>query len=359
MQPRRNTVTKLYKALTTVTLAGAIAALSAPAMARDTVSIVGSSTVYPFATVVAERFGRNTDFATPKIESTGSGGGLKLFCQGVGTQHPDITNASRRMKKSEFDMCQANGVTEITEVRIGADGIVMANSKDAEKLDLSLKQVFLALAKEVPNPDGSNELVANPYMNWSEIDAGLPNMGISVMGPPPTSGTRDAFVELAMESGCKQFDMIAQMEDEDEDAFKTVCHSMRDDGPFVEAGENDNLIVQRLSQDPETLGIFGYSFLMENTGQIQAATVSGVEPTPEAISSDQYPIARSLWFYVKKAHVGVVPGIQEYISEFTSEGTWGDNGYLVDVGLIPSPRSERMRIANAVRELTPMTGNEL
>ena len=352
-------MTKLYKALTTVTLAGAIAALSAPAMARDTISIVGSSTVYPFATVVAERFGRNTDFATPKIESTGSGGGLKLFCQGVGTQHPDITNASRRMKKSEFDMCQANGVKEITEVRIGADGIVMANSKEAEKLDLSLKQIFLALAKDVPNPDGSNELVANPYMNWSEIDSSLPDMEISVMGPPPTSGTRDAFVELAMESGCKQFDMIAQMEDENENQFKTVCHSMREDGPFVEAGENDNLIVQRLAQDPETLGIFGYSFLMENTGQIQAATVNGVEPTPEAISSDKYPVARSLWFYVKKAHVGVVPGIQEYISEFTSEGAWGDNGYLVDVGLIPSPRNERMKIAKAVKELAPMTGNEL
>jgi phosphate transport system substrate-binding protein len=359
MQPRRNTVTKLYKALTTVTLAGAIAALSAPAMARDTISIVGSSTVYPFATVVAERFGRNTDFATPKIESTGSGGGLKLFCQGVGVQHPDITNASRRMKKSELDMCQANGVKEITEVRIGADGIVMANSKEAEKLDFSLKQIFLALAKDVPNPDGSNELIANPYMKWSEIDPSLPDMDISVMGPPPTSGTRDAFVELAMESGCKQFDMIAQMEDEDEDKFKTVCHSMRIDGPFVEAGENDNLIVQRLAQDPDTFGIFGYSFLMENTGQIQAATVNGVEPTPEAISSDQYPVARSLWFYVKKAHVGVVPGIQEYISEFTSEGTWGDNGYLVDVGLIPNPRNERMKIAKAVKELTPMTGNEL
>jgi len=352
-------VIKLKTALTSLALAGSIAAISAPAMARDTISIVGSSTVYPFATVVAERFGRNTDFPTPKIESTGSGGGLKLFCQGVGTQHPDITNASRRMKTSEFENCQANGVKEITEVRIGADGIVMANSKEAEKLDLSLKQIFLALAKNVPNPDGSNELVANPYLNWSEIDSSLPDMEISVMGPPPTSGTRDAFVEIAMESGCKQFDMIAQMEEENEDKFKTVCHSMREDGPFIEAGENDNLIVQRLAQDPETLGIFGYSFLMENTGQIQAATVNGVEPTPEAISSEDYPVARSLWFYIKKAHVGVVPGIEQYVSEFTSEGTWGDNGYLVDVGLIPSPRNERMKIAKAVKELKPMTGEEL
>lgn len=350
---------KLKTALTTVALAGSIAAVSTPAMARDTINIVGSSTVYPFATVVAERFGRNTDFPTPKLESTGSGGGLKLFCEGVGTQHPDITNASRRMKKSEFDNCQANGVKEITEVRIGADGIVIANSKDAEKIDLSLEQVFLALAKEVPDPDGGDELVANPYMNWSEIDSSLPDMEISVMGPPPTSGTRDAFVEIAMESGCKQFDMIAKMEDENENRFKSVCHSMREDGPFIEAGENDNLIVQRLAQDPNTLGIFGYSFLMENTGQIQAATINGVEPTPENISSDKYPVARSLWFYIKKAHVGVVPGIPEYVAEFTSEAAWGDNGYLVDVGLIPNPRNERMKIAKQAKELKPMTGNEL
>src|SRR6056297_865419 len=342
---------KLKSALTTVALAGSIAVVSSPAMARDTINIVGSSTVYPFATVVAERFGRNTDFPTPKLESTGSGGGLKLFCEGIGTQHPDITNASRRMKPSEFELCQSNGVKDITEVRIGADGIVIANSKDAAKADFTLEQIFLALAKEVPDPDGGNKLVPNPYQNWSDIDASLPNKAISVMGPPPTSGTRDAFVELAMEGGCKQFDMIAQMEDENEDQFKTVCHSMREDGPFIEAGENDNLIVQRLAQDSGTYGIFGYSFLMRNTGQIHAASINGVEPTSEAISSEDYPVARSLWFYIKKAHVGVVPGIQEYVAEFTSESTWGDNGYLVDVGLIPSPRNERMAIAKRVKEL--------
>ncbi len=347
---------KLKTALTAVALAGGIAAVSTPAMARDTINIVGSSTVYPFATVVAERFGRNTNFPTPKLESTGSGGGLKLFCEGVGTQHPDITNASRRMKKSEFENCQANGVKEITEVRIGADGIVIANSKNADKLDLTLKQVFLALAKEVPNPDGGDELVANPYQKWSEIDSSLPDMEISVMGPPPTSGTRDAFVEIAMQGGCKQFDFIKKMAKSE---MKSVCHAMREDGPFIEAGENDNLIVQRLAQDPETLGIFGYSFLMENEGQIQAATVNGVEPTPESISSEDYPVARSLFFYIKNAHVGVVPGIQEYVAEFTSEGAWGDNGYLVEVGLIPNPRDERMKTAKAVKELKPMTGNEL
>ena len=347
---------KLKTAIASVALAGSIAAVSTPAMARDTVNVVGSSTVYPFATVVAERFGRNTDFPTPKLESTGSGGGLKLFCAGIGTQHPDITNASRRMKKSEFEMCQSNGVKEITEVKIGADGIVIANSKDAEKLDLSLKQVFLALAKEVPDPKGGDKLVANPYQKWSDIDSSLPNLEISVMGPPPTSGTRDAFVEIAMEGGCKTFDFIKAMEKKD---MKSVCHSMREDGPFVEAGENDNLIVQRLAQDKDTLGIFGYSFLMENSSQIQAATIGGVEPTPESIAAEEYPVARSLFFYIKNAHVGVVPGIKEYAEEFTSEGAWGDNGYLVDVGLIPNPRNTRMDVAKNVRNLKPMTGNEL
>nr|WP_036219165.1 substrate-binding domain-containing protein [Marinobacter sp. ES-1] len=347
---------KLKAAIASVALAGSIAAVSTPAMARDTVNIVGSSTVYPFATVVAERFGRNTDFPTPKLESTGSGGGLKLFCAGIGTQHPDITNASRRMKKSEFEMCQSNGVKEITEVKIGADGIVIANSKDAGKLDLSLKQVFLALAKEVPDPKGGDKLVANPYQKWSDIDSSLPNMEINVMGPPPTSGTRDAFVEIAMEGGCKTFDFIKAM---DKKQFKSVCHSMREDGPFVEAGENDNLIVQRLAQDKDILGIFGYSFLMENSSQIQAATIGGVEPTPESIAAEEYPVARSLFFYIKNAHVGVVPGIKEYAEEFTSEGAWGDNGYLVDVGLIPNPRNTRMEVAKNVRNLKPMTGNEL
>lgn len=350
---------KLKTALTTAALAVSIAAVSAPAMARDTVNIVGSSTVYPFATVVAERFGRNTDFPTPKLESTGSGGGLKLFCEGVGVQHPDITNASRRMKKSEFDNCQANGVKDITEVKIGSDGIVIAQSKEADKLNLTLEQVYLALAKDVPDPKGGDKLIANPYQKWSDIDASLPDMAISVMGPPPTSGTRDAFVEIAMEGGCKQYDFIAKIKGEDKSKYKSICHSMREDGPFIEAGENDNLIVQRLAQDKNTLGIFGYSFLMENEGQIQATTVNGVEPTPESIASEDYPVARSLFFYVKNAHVGVIPGIQEYVSEFTSEGAWGDNGYLVDVGLIPNPRDVRMTVAKAAKELKPLTGDEL
>src|SRR5690554_5115289 len=347
---------KLKAALASVALAGSIAAVSTPAMARDTVNIVGSSTVYPFATVVAERFGRNTDFPTPKLESTGSGGGLKLFCAGVGTQHPDITNASRRMKSSEFQDCQNNGVKDITEVRIGSDGIVLANSAQAEKMDISLRQLFLALAKDVPNPQGGENLVPNPYKKWSDIDSSLPDMAISVMGPPPTSGTRDAFVEIAMEGGCKTYDWIKSKSKGD---MRAICHNIREDGAFIEAGENDNLIVQRLARDTGTFGIFGFSFLDENRGQIQASTIGGVEPTQETIGDDSYPVARSMFFYVKKAHVGVVPGIQEYVNEFTSEGAWGDNGYLVDVGLIPNPRDVRMQAAKDAKALKTMTGNEL
>ncbi|MFT7337680.1 MAG: phosphate transport system substrate-binding protein [Marinobacter maritimus] len=347
---------KTNSAIAIVALTGSLSMVSAPAAARDTVNVVGSSTVYPFATVVAERFGRNSDFPTPKLESTGSGGGFKLFCAGIGTQHPDITNASRRMKSSEFAMCQNNGVEAITEVKIGADGIVIANSREADQMNLSLRQVFLALAKDVPDPKGGDKLVANPYEKWSDIDSSLPGKDIQVMGPPPTSGTRDAFVEIAMEGGCKTFGFIKAMEKKE---MRGVCHNMREDGAFVEAGENDNLIVQRLAQDKDTLGIFGYSFLMENSGEIQASTINGVEPTPDTIADEQYPVARSLFFYIKNAHAGVVPGVQEYAKEFTSEGAWGDNGYLVDVGLIPNPRSVRMETAKAVRELKPMTGNEL
>lgn len=346
-------------AIASAAVAGALAAASMPAMARDTINIVGSSTVYPFATVVAERFGRSTSFPTPKLESTGSGGGLKLFCAGVGTQHPDITNASRRMKPSEFEMCQDNGVQKITEVLIGSDGIVLANSRKSEPMDITLKQLWLALAAEVPEPGDSEKLISNPYRKWSEIDASLPDKPIRVIGPPPTSGTRDAFVELAMEGGCKEFDFIAEMEDSASDKFKSVCHSIREDGAFVEAGENDNLIVQKLESDPDAFGVFGYSFLEQNSGALQASRINGVEATVDNISDENYPVARSLWFYVKKAHVGVVPGIEEYVAEFTSESTWGDNGYLVDVGLIPVPREVRMKSAREAQALKEMTGKEL
>jgi phosphate transport system substrate-binding protein len=345
---------------TLVGAAAAVALASAPAtaIARDTISIVGSSTVYPFATTVAERFGRSGN-PTPKIESTGSGGGLKLFCQGIGTQHPDITNASRRMKSSEFEMCQSNGVKEITEVVVGYDGIVIANSVKGEKIDLSKRDIFLALGKEVPDPKGGEKLVPNPYKMWSDVNPDLPEIKIEVLGPPPTSGTRDAFNELAIEGGCKTFDWIAAIKKEDKSRYKSICRSIREDGAYVEAGENDNLIVQKLGSNPKALGVFGYSFLDQNRGKVQAATIEGVEPEMETIASGDYPVSRSLFFYVKKAHVGVVPGIEGYVKEFTSERAWGPDGYLVDKGMIPLPDDMRAAMAKQARNLVSMTGKEL
>lgn len=318
---------------------------------RDYIFIVGSSTVYPFATVVAERFGRTTDYPTPKMESTGSGGGLKLFCAGVGVQHPDIANSSRRIKESEVETCDKNGVKEISEVKIGYDGIVIANAKNAPQMSLSLRDVFLALAKQVPDPQGGETLVANPYKTWKDVNPELPDTRIEVLGPPPTSGTRDAFTELAMEGGCTTFDFIKAMKKSDEDKFKQACHTVREDGVYVEAGENDNLIVQKLQANPKALGIFGFSFLDQNTDKIQGAKVDGVEPEFDAIASGDYPISRPLYFYVKKAHVDVIPGIREYVEEFTSDKAWGEDGYLADRGLIPMSEEERDQVAKRAADL--------
>lgn len=321
------------------------------AASRDYISVVGSSTVYPFATVVAENFGKTTAFKTPKIESTGSGGGLKLFCAGVGVEHPDITNASRRIKSSEVEKCASNGVMDIVEVKVGYDGIVMANAKSAEQIKLTRRDVFLALAKQVPNPKGGEDLVENPYKTWKQVNAALPDMDIEVLGPPPTSGTRDAFVELAMEGGCKTFDFIKAMKKKDKKAYKGICHTIREDGAFIEAGENDNLIVQKLESNPKAIGIFGFSFLDQNSDKVQGSSVDGIAPTFEAIADGSYPVSRPLYFYVKKAHVGKIPGIQEYLAEFTSDKAWGDEGYLVDKGMIPMPNQERNQFAADVKGL--------
>lgn len=323
--------------------------------ARDYISIVGSSTVYPFATVVAEQFGKTTSFKTPKIESTGSGGGLKLFCAGVGVEHPDITNASRAIKKSEFDTCQKNGVTGIIEVKIGYDGIVVANSKKSAPMKLTRKDLFLALAKEIPDPKGGENLVANPHKTWKDVNPDLPARKIEVLGPPPTSGTRDAFVELAMEGGAKKFDWIKAMKKKDKKKYKAICHTIREDGAYVEAGENDNLIVQKLEANPDALGIFGFSFLDQNTDKIQGSFVDGVQPTFDAIADGQYPVSRPLFFYVKKAHVEVIPGTKEYLAEFTSEKAWGGEGYLADKGMIPMPDEERKLYSDNVKGLKPLT----
>lgn len=316
-------------------------ALLANAAQRDTISIVGSSTVYPFATVVAENLGREGKFKTPKIESTGSGGGMKLFCAGAGIDTPDVTNASRRMKKSELETCHKNGVTDITEILIGFDGIAIANSVKAPQFNLTRQQLFLALAKEVPATDGSEKLVANPYKNWSDIDKSLPNKKIEVLGPPPTSGTRDAFVELVMHGGCKKYDWIKALKKSDKKQFKKICNTMREDGAFIEAGENDNLIVQKLEKNPTALGIFGYSFLEQNTDKVQGSKVNGLAPTFESIASGEYKVSRPLYFYVKNAHRGKVPGINEYVKLFTSEDAIGDDGFLLDKGLIPLSEEKR------------------
>ncbi len=313
-------------------------ALTNAAEARDQIRIVGSSTVFPFATAVAEEFGKTTGHKTPVVESTGSGGGLKLFCAGVGVDHPDITNASRRIKTSEVERCAGNGVTGITEVKIGYDGIVLANSKATEAFSITLQQLFLALAKDVPSDGG---MVPNPNQTWSDVDASLPAAKIEVLGPPPTSGTRDAFVELAMEGGCKTFPDIKALKKQDKQAYKSICHSIREDGAFVEAGENDNLIVQKLEANPGALGIFGYSFLDQNRDKVQGSTINGVEPDFDTIADGGYPVSRSMYFYVKKAHVGVIPGIDEFVATFTDEDAWGPYGYLADKGLIPLPDADR------------------
>lgn len=325
------------------------------AQAREQISIVGSSTVYPFATVVAEQFGRATNFKTPAIESTGSGGGIKLFCGGVGVQYPDITNSSRRIKASEVKMCAGNGVKEIIEVKIGYDGIVLANSKKSTALKLTRKDVFLALAKQVPDPKGGEKLVANPYKTWREVNSSLPATAIEVLGPPPTSGTRDAFIELVMDEGAKEFPWLKAMEKSDGKAFKKVAGSMREDGAFVEAGENDNLIVQKLEVNPKAVGIFGFSFLEQNGDKLQGSLVDGVAPTFEAIADGKYPVSRPLYFYVKKAHVGMISGIKEYLNEFTSEKAWGNDGYLSDKGLIPMPKAERAKFQQDAKNLSNLS----
>jgi len=332
----------------TAVLAGAVNAQGA----RDYISIVGSSTVYPFATVVAEQFGKSSNFKTPKIESTGSGGGLKLFCAGVGVEHPDITNASRRIKQSEIEKCQSNGVAEILEVKIGYDGIVIANSKSAPQLELTRKDIFLALAKNVPDPAGGERLVANPYKTWHDVNAALPATKIEVLGPPPTSGTRDAFAELALEGGCKKIDWIKAMKKSDKNMYKSTCHTVREDGAYIEAGENDNLIVQKLEANPNALGVFGFSFLDQNADKVQGSMVDGVAPTFDNIADGQYPVSRPLFFYVKKAHVGAIPGIEEFLAEFTSEKAWGPDGYLADKGMIPMPNAERKQFAADAKKMT-------
>lgn len=325
------------------------------AIARDQVAIVGSSTVFPFATTAAERFGRTTSFKTPVVEATGSGGGIKLFCAGIGLQHPDIVNASRRMKKSEYDRCSANNIA-MTEIIIGFDGIVLANARTATPLHLTTQQIYLATAKYVPDPNKSCgsawcEPIINPYQYWNDIDASLPPIKIEILGPPPTSGTRDAFQELAMEGGAKTFAHIKAYKKINKQRYKSLVHTVREDGAWIDSGENDNLMVSKLVANPNAVGVFGFSFLDQNAEKIKGASVNGVAPEFEAIADGRYKISRSLYVYAKHAHIGVVAGIKEYLRELTSERAFGEEGYLLDKGLIPLAQEKRQYYRQNIESL--------
>lgn len=337
-----------YVSAAALIAAGSMAATGAMAQSRDQIRIVGSSTVFPYTQAVAEQFAAMSGGPAPVAESTGTGGGMQIFCAGVGTDHPDITGASRAMKKSEYDLCLTNGVDSVTEVLIGYDGLTIAHSRQGPDLALTKAQIFEALAAEV---EVGGEIVANPYTRWNEIDASLPDEEITVFGPPPTSGTRDAFVELVMRVGCASFPVIVALEG---DRKTEVCERMRQDGPFIEAGEYDNVIVQRLKADSGALGIFGYSFMFENSDVLKAVAVDGVVPVFETIADGSYTVSRPLYIYVKNAHRGVIPGLEEFIAEYVSEESFGGEGYLAERGLIPLPEDQRAAVRDAAVNGTAM-----
>jgi phosphate transport system substrate-binding protein len=322
----------------------ALLALSAPALARDQIRIVGSSTVYPFAASVAEHLGHESGFRTPVVESTGTGAGFKLFCGGTGSSTPDISDASRPILDSEREACEAAGVSAALAVAFGFDGITLANSAHAPHFRLTRKALFLALAREVPV---AGKLAANPYTRWRQVDATLPDLPIKLYGTPPVSGTRDTFVELVMQKGCEQVHEMAQLVP-DKDARKRACSSLREDGLFIEAGENGNLIAQKLIGDEDALGIFGFSFLDQNEGRIQGSAIDGVEPRFETIQNGTYPVSRKLLFYVKTQHLDAIPGIRDYVRVFTSEAAIGDEGYLAVQGLVPLPEADRKALRESV-----------
>ncbi len=338
----------------------AVSTLALTANARDQIRIVGSSTVYPFSSAVAEELGATTNFKTPVVESTGSGGGMKLFCAGMGMETPDLTNASRRMKDSEFAMCQKNGVTDITEAVIGFDGIAFAQSKSNPEFKVTKKQLLLAVAAEVPSKDGKS-LIKNPYKKWNQIDASLPNREIIIYGPPKSSGTRDAFEDMILKAQTKKMDVYTKLYKKDAKKYKAYkkYHKVRTDGIYVEAGENDNLIVQKLTKNKASFGIFGYSFLAENGDKIQGAKINGVYPTPESISSGTYPISRSLFFYIKNGHAKDVKSLDKYVAMFMNDEMIGEDGILGEIGLIALPKAERSKIQNSVAKRVKLTLNDL
>ncbi len=338
------------------TLAVAALCTAAPALARDQIKIVSSSTVFPYTQAAAEEFGKKTGMKAPVVESTGTGGGMKIFCKGVGEANADITGASRAMKKSEWELCTKNGVTDVTELLIGYDGLSVAQSKKGHPMDLSKEQIFLALASEVPQ---GNKLVANPNKKWSDIDKSLPDTEITIYGPPPTSGTRDAFVELAMHKGCAALDYFKKKKGElakgdYKKLVKEKCTPMRQDGPFIEAGENDNLIVQRIEADPNALGIFGYSFLYENQDKLQGVKIGGTAPGFDTIADGSYGLSRPLFIYIKNPHRKVIAGMEEFIAEYTSDDAMGEDGYLHERGLVVLSEDELSAVQERAKKGTKM-----
>lgn len=344
------------RSLTLFAAAGlAVASLAHADAGRDYVALVGSSTVFPFASAAAEHFGKaNPKFKTPKVESTGTGGGIKLFCGGVGVQYPDIANASRRIKASELEACAANGVKDVVEVKIGYDGITIATKKGAPAFKLTRKDVYLALAKQVPDPRDPNTLVANPYKTWKQVDPALPDLPIQVFGPAPNHGTRDAFVELVMTHGCESFPWIKALKDVDEKRFATVCSQVREDGMWTDVSEDYALVLAKLQANPRAVAVFTFSYLDQNGDKVSAATIEGKAPSFDAIADGSYPISRPLFIYVKKAHVGVIPGIKEFVAEFLSDKAMGADGYLSERGLIPMKSSELAKSRKDATDLRPV-----
>ncbi len=320
--------------------------------ARNYVWAAGSSTVFPFATRVAENFARKSGKPAPKVESLGTGGGFKLFCAGMGEASPDIADASRPIKASEFDDCHKHGVKDITEIRIGFDGIVVAVDRSAPDYDFGLQHLYLGLAADALR---GGKFVTNPYKTWRQVGARLPDGRILVYGPPPTSGTRDAFLELAIEGGARKFPTAEALHSKDEKAFKQQVDRLRQDGAWVDAGENDNAIVGTITKTPGALGVFGYSFLEQNQDRIKGSAINGVKPTVATIASGAYPLSRSLYVYVKKGQVGVTPGLREFIDEFVSDAATGHGGYLQDRGLIPLPVADLAASKAAAKSLTPVS----
>jgi len=341
-------------ALTLTTALASAALLSAcgqQATSRDQIRAVGSSTVLPFAKIVSERFAAdNSGFKAPIVEGNGTGGGMKLFCAGVGAQYPDIEDASRRIKKSEFDDCVKNGVKDVVEVQVGIDGIAFANGTTGPAMALTPVDVYKAIAA---NPFGK----PNTAKTWHDVNPALPAVPIMVYGPATISGTRDALKELILQKGCETDPEMKALKESNKDQYEQICTEVRSDGAYVDQGEQDNLIVQKIEGNPKAVGVFGFSYLEENIDKLQDQPMNGVEATYDNISSFKYPGARPLYVYYKKQHIGVIPGLAEFIAQWTK--SWSKDGPLSKIGFIASPDDVQAANLKSATGATVMTGEGL